>query len=360
MKKVLFVATITGHICKFHIPYLKWFKEQGYEVHVASNGISKIEYCDKHFNLPFARFPINKDNIKAYKELKKIINENEYEIIHCHTPVGGVLTRLAAKKSRRNGTKVIYTAHGFHFFKGAPKKNWLIYYPIEKAMARYTDCLITINDEDYEFAKKHLKAKRIEHVHGVGVDEEKFNAEMNEQEKETLRDSLNISKDDFVIIFPAELSVRKNQGMLLRTVKLLKTDGIDNIKVLLPGIDSMNGIYQQMTKELNIEDSIKFLGNRQDIPKLMKISDLAVSTAKQEGLPVNLLEAMFTGLPIIATNCRGNRDIANVLVEIDDINSLCNEIKKCIKNKDDYICKEYEKYKLENVLKEMQKIYVSE
>ena len=114
MKRVLFVATVTRHINAFHIPYLKWFKEQGYEVHVASNGNEKIEYCDKHFNLPFARFPLKVENIKTYKELKKIINDNNYEIIHCHTPVGGVLTRLAAKKARQNGTKVIYTAHGFY------------------------------------------------------------------------------------------------------------------------------------------------------------------------------------------------------------------------------------------------------
>ena len=145
MKKVLFVATVTKHINSFHIPYLKWFKEEGYEVHVASNGNEPIEYCDKHYNLPFERFPLRKNNIKTYRELKKIINENKYEIIHCHTPVGGVLTRLAAKKARKKGTRVIYTAHGFHFYKEAPLLNWLIYYPIEKWLSRYTDCLITMN-----------------------------------------------------------------------------------------------------------------------------------------------------------------------------------------------------------------------
>ena len=167
MKKVLFVATVNRHIIGCHLPYLKWFKEQGYEVDVASRGIEEIDYCDKHFNLSFERFPLKSNNIKAYKELKKIISNNHYEIIHCHTPVGGVLTRLAARKERKKGTKVLYTAHGFHFYKGAPLLNWIIYYPIEKIMAKFTDCLITIVNEDYEFAKKHLKAKEIRHIKAI-------------------------------------------------------------------------------------------------------------------------------------------------------------------------------------------------
>lgn len=117
MKKILFVATVNRHIISCHIPYLKWFKEQGYEVHVASRGTEKIEYCDKHFNLPFERFPLKINNIKTYKKLKKIIIENNYDIIHCHTPVGGVLARLASRKVRKKGTKVLYTAHRISFLQ---------------------------------------------------------------------------------------------------------------------------------------------------------------------------------------------------------------------------------------------------
>ena len=155
MKKVLFVASVNSHIIGFHTPYLKMFQERGYEVHVASYGDEKIEYCDKHHNIHFERFPFKLKNIKAYKELKKIIKDNKFEIIHCHTPTASVLTRLAARNARKKyNTKVIYTAHGFHFYKGAPAINWIIYYPIEKWLARYTDCLITINQEDYERAKE--------------------------------------------------------------------------------------------------------------------------------------------------------------------------------------------------------------
>ncbi len=358
-KNVLFVATVTSHINAFHIPYLKWFKEQGYEVHVASKGNEKIEYCDRHFNLPFERFPFKSNNIKAYKELKKIIDNNKYDIIHCHTPVGGVLTRLSARKARKKGTKVLYTAHGFHFFKGAPLLNWLIYYPVEKICARWTDCLITINEEDYQLAKKKLnKAKQIEYVHGVGVNSAEFKKGiLNNEKKEQLRKSLGINKDDFVIIYPAELSNRKNQGMLIRAIKLIHEEKRKKIKVLLPGKDSKNGEYQQLANSLGVSEQILFLGFRNDIADLLQISDLEVSTSKQEGLPVNIMETMFSGVPIIATNCRGNRDIVDNLVEIGEDELLSQKIEDAMINKQKYICKINEKYELKNVMSEMEKIY---
>lgn len=146
MKKVLFTATVDSHILQFHIPYLKYFKEQGYEVHVATNGNEKIPFCDVKHKIHFERSPFKINNLKAIKQLRKIIEQEKFEIIHCHTPVGSVTTRIAAKKARRKyNTKVIYTAHGFHFFKGAPIINWVLFYPIEKWLSKYTDCLITIN-----------------------------------------------------------------------------------------------------------------------------------------------------------------------------------------------------------------------
>ena len=133
--------------------------EYNCEVHVAArdnlaekNGL-KLDFAEKVFDVPFSRSPKSKDNIKAYKQLKKIIDEGQYDVIHCNTPMGGIVTRLAARKARKNGTKVFYTAHGFHFYKGAPKKNWIVFYPIEKFFANhYTDKLITITNEDYDLA----------------------------------------------------------------------------------------------------------------------------------------------------------------------------------------------------------------
>lgn len=368
MKKVLFTATVDSHILQFHIPYLKMFKEKGYEVHVATNGKEEIPYCDVKHVISFERSPIKINNLKAIKDLKKIIDKENFEIIHCHTPMGSVVTRLAAKKARRSGTRVIYTAHGFHFFKGAPLLNWIIFYPIEKYLSKHTDCLITINQEDYELAKRKFKAKKIELVHGVGIDESKFNIEMTQQEKNKIRESLGLKEHDFVIIYVAELSKRKNQGMLIKAVKELIQEGKGDIKVLLPGTDSLDGIYQKMAKELDIEQNIKFLGYRKDIPKLLKISNLYVSTAKQEGLPVNIMEAMFCGLPIIATNCRGNRDLIfnnknGYLNNIEDFKELSNHIRDVYKNKNVQGKMSTEskimikKYLLENVSKKMEEIY---
>lgn len=358
IKKVLFTATVDSHILHFHIPYLKLFKDEGYEVHVATNGDETIPYCDKKHKISFERSPFKLNNLKAIKQLKKVIDSEHFDIIHCHTPMGSVVTRLAAIKARKNGTRVIYTAHGFHFYKGAPKLNWILFYPIEKILSRVTDTLITINEEDYNLAKKKFHSKQIELVHGVGVDPAKFNFEMSEEEKDNLRKEIGINKDDFVMIYPAELSKRKNQGMLLRCVAEL-VKGNKNIKLLLPGLDSMNGMYQQMAKDLNIEENVKFLGYRTDIPKLLKISNLAVSAARQEGLPVNIMEAMAYGLPVVATNCRGNRDLVEngvngYVVEIDDDMAMIEFILKAKKIKQVTL---KEEHKTSNIYDKMNHIY---
>ena len=328
MKKVLFVATITQHINCFHIPYLKWFKEQGFEVHVASNGEQKIEYCDKHYNLPFERFPLKKNNLKAYKELKNIIKNNNYQIIHCHTPVGGVLGRLAARKARKNGTRVIYTAHGFHFHKGAPILNWIVYYPVEKIMAKYTDCLITINEEDYE------RVKQIELINGVGIDERKFNIQMSDEEKKKLKNSIGLDERDIVLTYVAELNKNKNQIMLLKAMKELVSTN-EKIKLLLVGDGNSKEYLQKNIYKNKLEKYIFLLGKRNDIPQILKITNIYISTSKREGLPVNVIEAMISGLPVIVTNCRGNRDLAKLqgnefIVEINNVTELVECIKKAL------------------------------
>jgi len=240
VKKALFVATVDIHIKSFHLPYLKLLKEMGYEVHVATNGDEQFPNCVKKYQICVERSPFKLRNIKAIKQLKKIINKEKYDMIHCHTPMGAVVTRIAAKQARKKyKTRVIYTAHGFHFYKGAPIKNWLIFYPIEKILATHTDDLITINKEDYNLAKSKFKTK-VHYVPGVGIDESKFDFEMTPKEIQELRKSLGLKKDDFVIIYPAELSFRKNQEWLIKTLeKLIKKN--KEIHLLLPGKDSLNG-----------------------------------------------------------------------------------------------------------------------
>jgi glycosyltransferase EpsD len=309
-KKVLFVATVDSHIELFHLPYLETFKKHGYEVHVATNTNKKIDFCDKKHKISIERNPFRLNNLKAIRQLKKIVNNEHFDIIHCHTPMGGVVARLAAKKARKNGTRVIYTAHGFHFFTGAPLKNWLLFYPVEKYLAKYTDTLITINTEDFERAKKKFskRCKDIQYVPGVGVDEKKFSKKLSATEKHNLRKSLGLKDDDFVMIFSAELSNRKNQMWLITTLKPIFGEN-KNAHLLLPGRDSMGGQCQELAKKLGVSSQVHFLGFRKDVYELLQISNLAVSSSKQEGLPVNLIEASYVDLPIIATDCRGNRDI---------------------------------------------------
>jgi glycosyltransferase EpsD len=301
-KKVLFTSH-TANFQKFNRPFMRWFREQDWEVHYASDGAEKILDCDKEFTIPFERSPFSLSNIRAIGKLKKIIDAEHYDIIHTHTPMGSVVTRLAARKARRNGTRVIYTAHGFHFFKGAPLLNWAIYYPIERIMARLTDTLITINSEDYERVKKKFKTN-VQHVAGVGIELEKFEPRLTTKKRTELRSSLGIGNKDFVMIYPAELSKRKNQTTLLSITEILVKEN-PMIHLLLPGKDSMRGLHKKATIEKGIENNVHFLGYREDIPALLMASDLSISTSTQEGLPMHVMEAMTAKLPTVSFACRG-------------------------------------------------------
>ena len=337
MKKVLFVATVDIHIVGFHIPYLKMFHDDGYEVHVATNSDKEVPFCDKKICLPIRRSPFKFiPNIKSIIALRKVINSEKYDIIHCHTPMGGVVARLAAKKARRGKTRVIYTAHGFHFYNGAPLHYWLLFYPIEWFLSKYTDTLITINDEDYNRAKSKFgkRCKDIAYVPGVGVDFEKFGRKINSYERICLRKELGLKNDDIVFTYPAELSKRKNQFWLIDAIAgALKENS--KIHLLLPGKDSLAGKCQKLAVKLGVGGQIHFLGFRSDIDKILQITDVAISSSRQEGLPVNLIEAAASGLPIIATDCRGNRDICNVvensiLVGIQDKKAMRSAVEKAI------------------------------
>ncbi len=307
-KSILFCATVDYHFKAFHLPYMKWFKEQGWEVHVAASGDLALPYVDHKYDLPITRSPISASNFEAYKELKRIIEANHYKIIHCHTPVGGTLARLAARGARKNGTKVIYTAHGFHFCQGAPIQNWLIYYPIEKWLARYTDCLITINEEDHNRAVKHnFKAGKIEHVHGVGVDVHRFRP-VEKAYKEELRIAYGYNVGDFLLFYAAEFNKNKNQQLLIQALALIK-DEVPNAKLLLAGEGSMLKECKSLAGSLGISDRVHFLGFRIDVEQLLHISDVAVASSFREGLPVNILEAMSAGLPIVASSNRGHNEL---------------------------------------------------
>ena len=358
IKKVLFSATVDSHIMQFHLPYLKWFKEQGYEVHVATNGTQNIPYCDVKHVVPFNRKPIRFTNLKAIRVLKKIIQKEQFDIIHCHTPMGGAVTRLAAKRSRKNGTRVIYTAHGFHFYKGAPLINWLVYFPVEWYLAKYTDTIITINKEDYERANRKFikRCNDIQYVPGVGIDEDKFSFEMSNDEKNRLKGDLGINPDAFVITQIGELNKNKNQSMAINAmIDLIKYN--NRIHLLIIGQGDLESIYKRKIKENNLENNIHLLGYRLDIPKLLKISNVLLSLSYREGLPVNVIEAMCCNLPIIATDCRGNRDLLSKCININDKESLVKEIKDIINSNKTKVEYNVQEYLLKSILQKLIIIY---
>ncbi len=367
--RILYVTTVSNTINGFLVPHIKLLIEKGNQVDVACNIVQEIspdliKLGCKVYNIEFQRSPFKKANYKAYIKIRKLIASGEYQLVHTHTPVASFLTRLACRNIPN--IKVLYTAHGFHFFKGAPLINWLLYYPIEKWLSKYTDCLITINDEDYELAVNNFKARSVKKVPGVGVDLNKFVPQTLEKKKE-LRKQYGYSDDDFILIYVAELNHNKHQDLLIKVVDVLKNK-IPNIKLLLVGAGKLIEDYKQQVRDLKLKDHIHFLGYRKDVPNLMAIADVAVSASRREGLPVNVMEAMATGLPLVVTDCRGNRDLVvngknGFVIALDDVDAFADAIER-LYNSQELRTKfgranleMIKEYSLENVIKYMEEIY---
>lgn len=311
MGKVLFVATVVkNHIMEFHIPYLKMFKEMGWETAVAARNDYEnptqcvIPYCDTYYEIPFERSPLKFGNLQAYKKLKAVIDNEKYDIIHCHTPVGAMLTRLAAIKARKNGTKVIYTAHGFHFYKGAPTINWLLYYPVEKLCSRWTDALITINHEDFELAKKKMHAKKVYYVPGVGIDVDKFANIVVDRDK--MRAEIGVPTDAFLLLSVGELNQNKNHETVIRALAQINQK---EIHYAIAGRGDLKEHLEKLAAELGVSEQVHLIGFRADVAELYKAADVFVHPSFREGLPVSVMEAMASGLPCVVSKIRGNKDL---------------------------------------------------
>ncbi|MGI6616484.1 MAG: glycosyltransferase [Saccharofermentanales bacterium] len=375
MKKVLFVATVVKiHIAVFQIPYLKIFKEMGWTTAVAASNDYEnpddcvIPHCDVYYDIPFERNPFKPRNVKAYKELKKIIDEGEYDVIHCHTPVGAMLTRLAAGSARKKGTKIFYTAHGFHFYKGAPLIYWLLFYPLERLMARKTDVLITINKEDYARAK-NFKAGKVVYVPGVGVDLKKFSKRIGDRDNK--RAELGLNADDFVLLSVGKLSARNNHAVVLDALGELKAAGkLSGIHYVLCGYGDLDAKLKEKAQTLGISDHVHFLGHRNDVSEICNAADLFVSTSLQDDLPIALIEAMAGGLPVI---CSEVIDSKNLIENGDNGEIIDNTISgvadAVIKLKDnDFLRKKYAQsagqtikhFDLSSIEAEMRDIYTDE
>jgi len=364
-RKVLFVATVLrGHILVFHLPYMKWFQEQGYEVHVCCRNDTpdpapEVPYCDRYIELPFERSPLSRGNLGVYRRLKALIDAEDYALIHCNTPVGGMLGRLCARDARRRGTRVVYTAHGFHFFTGAPVKNWLLFYPAERFLSRFTDLLITINGEDYRRAQR-FHAGAVALVNGVGVDLSRFESLAGRADT---RAALGLAMDTPVVICVGEHIDRKNHETALRAIAPLS-----QAHVLFCGVGAKEQALRALARELGMEERAHFLGFRRDVPDLLAASDVFVFPSWQEGLPVSQMEAMAAGLPCVVSDVRGNVDLIHqgeggFVCRPDDVSGFTREIQRLLedpmlresmgrRNR-----REMEAYSLNTVMEQMEALY---
>lgn len=330
-RKILLVANVAKeHVLKFHIPTIKALKEDGWYVDVACSGNEKIPYCDNQYHMSYKRSPFNIDMVKGIVELAKIINDGQYDIVYCHTPVGGMAARFAAVAARKKGTKVIYFAHGYHFFKGAPKQNWVLYYPMEKLMAKMTDSIILINNEDYELTKKRFKECKAYKIDGIGVDISRFNVDNREKVRKEYRKQMGIPQDATVLIYLAELLPNKNQTFLMDVLKkVLET--YKNVYLVLAGFDHSNGEFERYAEKIGVKNHVKFLGWREDVGNLYAMSDICTAASVREGFGLNIVEAMACGVPVIASNNRGHETIVRngengLLVSQGDIDGFVNGI----------------------------------
>lgn len=347
-KRILVVCTTDSMIWNFLIPHIKELEQKGFYVECACSITGDfyknlIEIHDIKMNeIPFFRSPYSLKNLYALKKLCKLIKEKKFDTIFCHEPVGGVMGRVAGRKYK---CKVIYTAHGFHFYKGAPLINRTLYYYIEKFLSVYTDALITINEEDYQAAHK-LHAKKVYKINGIGVDVQKFSSK---NDCVALRQELALNKEDFVLFSVGELIKRKNHLVVIEALKQ-----IDNphIHYVIAGDGELFGFLKDRIRELGLNNRVHLLGYRTDINRLCNSADVFILPSLHEGLSVALMEAMACAKPIIASKIRGNVDlidnkVGGILVKPRDVDGFANAILYSYNNRG--ILTEYAKHNIKRI-----------
>jgi len=369
MNKVLFVATVYTHLAAFHIPFMKLLQSWGYEVHAAASPAEghkdEVEAIGiRCWDIPFVRSPVNLKNFTAYRKLKSLLRRERFDLIHVHTPMAAWLGRLAAKRTGQG--PVLYTAHGFHFYKGAPWPYWLFYYPAERLAARWTDGLIVMNSEDYERAQKmgFKPDENLFFVHGVGVDLEQFS--QGRGNGVSVREELGLDDQDVVVTCVAEFTSTKNHAFLLAAWRKVAKEE-HQAHLLLVGEGRLKRVIE---RKIMVESmpNVHFLGFRKDVPQILQATDIFVLPSRREGLPRSVMEAMAAGKPVVATDVRGSRDLVEhgttgLLVELGDVEDLAQALLQLIR--DSELRKKMgqagrakiQDYSLERVLDEMSGIY---
>ncbi len=309
MKRVLLTCTDLMTI-QFMVPHIRYLADNGFSLDLACSVVGdRLEDVKNAVGdvatihtLRLQRSPFSPNNLKGYGDLKKLLNENTYDIIWTNEPVMGVMTRFAARKARKKGTIVLYMAHGFHFFKGAPLINWLMWAPTEIIMSRFNDVLVTINWEDYNWAKKHTYTHVIKHIDGIGVDFSNREGVISREEK---RAQLNASPDDILVLSVGELQKRKNHQAIIRAIAKLNNP---HIKYIICGQGELEDYLRKLVLTLKLDKQVFFLGYRQDIPEIMSACDIFAHPSIREGLGLASLEAMASGLPLVTSNVQGVPD----------------------------------------------------
>lgn len=314
MQRILITCTDVM-MYQFILPHVKYLSEHGYVVDVACSHAEgyknegyheyikkSIPTTSRFYALNLERNPFTLGNSKGLNELKKIINNTHYELIWTNEPVMSVMTRLASKKARKKGSKVLYMAHGYHFFKGAPKKNWM-FYPVEKIMARYCDAMCMICWEDYEFTKKHMPQKKVYHIDGIGFDVKKYSDVVIDRDKK--REALGIKEDDIFILSVGELQTRKNHEPVLRAIGEINDP---RMKYMICGRGELEQHLRDVAKEIGMEGRFFLPGHVYDIPEILKAADIFAHPSQREGLGIAALEAMAAGLPLVTSNVQGIKD----------------------------------------------------
>lgn len=365
MKKVLYVTTVSRTINAFLIPHINMLLDNGYEVHCACSIDKPVDKelqrrGVKIFEVPFSRNPLGIGNIKAFIKLEELQRINDYDIVHVHTPIAAIYGRLL--KLNFPSLRIIYTAHGYHFLKGGSKLGWILYYPIEKIMAKFTDVTININKEDYEITKEKLKPKKCYLLNGVGLDLDKYK-KLSSKEIQEKRKEFGLKDKDFVVLIVAEINKNKNHIQLINAMDILK-DKYPNIKVLCIGDGTLKESLDKQIILRNLQNNIFMLGYRLDVNKLINISDIGILLSRREGLPRNIMEFMACGRKVIATDIRGCRDLIcdetiGTLVNVDDYESTAKAIEKyyILNDKSFEVSKEIRKYDIETINSELLKIY---
>ena len=361
------MTTVSRTINAFLIPHIEMLLDNGYEVDCACSIDKPVDKelqnkGVKIFEVPFSRNPLGIGNIKAFMRLMELQRINNYDIVHVHTPIAAIYGRLL--KLRYKNLKTIYTAHGYHFLKGGSKLARLVYYPIEKIMAKFTDVIININKEDFEITKEKLKPRSSYFLNGVGLDLSKYKKLSNDEILEKKKE-LGITDNDFIVLMIAELNKNKNHIQLINAIDTLKKQ-YSNIKVFCIGDGDMREDLEQQIISRNLQNNIFMLGYRQDVNKLINISDIGILMSYREGLPRNIMEFMASGRKVIATNIRGCRDLlcnetVGTLVNVGDYEETAKAIEKyyLLKDRSFNLSNEIEKYDVDSVNKELLKIYES-